>query len=143
PFGVVADDGRAAQPFQNADLDFLWTKRNETVETSGETFQRFARQPDNQIGVNMNASFGAKKTQVVGELLVVLPTLDPQADFGVERLDAHLELQHTGRESADEVAQRFRQPVGNHFEVDEQAGPRAFEKKLRNGLAGVEDYVEG
>src|SRR6058998_1054211 len=91
----------------------------------------------------MNAGFGAKKTQIVGELIVVLPALDPLADFGIERLDAHLELQHTGRESGYEFTQRFRQPVGNHFEVDEPARPLAFEEKFQNGFADVEIHVEG
>ena len=55
PFGVMPDDGRAAQPFQNADLDFLRAERDEFVKAGGKTFQRFARQADNQIGVDVDA----------------------------------------------------------------------------------------
>ena len=113
----MANNGRAAKPFQNADLDFLRAERHEPVKAIGETLQRFPWQSDDQISVNMNAGAAAPKTQIVGELVVILPTLDPLADFGVEALDAHLELQGAGRESGDEFTQRFRQPIWNHFEV--------------------------
>ena len=60
-----------------------------------------------------------------------------RADFLVERLDADLELQRAGRKLGDDFAQRFRQPVGNHFEVEEMAGLIARQKKFEDGLADV------
>ena len=59
PFGVVPDNRRAAQPFQNADLDFLRTERDEPVEPGAKTFQCFTGQPDDQIGVDVNTGFVA------------------------------------------------------------------------------------
>ena len=41
-------------------------------------------------------------------------------DFGVERLDADLELQGAGRELRDRRPQRFGQAIGDHLEMEEQ-----------------------
>ena len=76
PFGVVPDNRRAAQPFQNADLDFLRAERDEPVEAGGKTFQRFAGQADNQIGVDVNAGFAAQKMEIVLQPFVILPAAD-------------------------------------------------------------------
>ena len=57
PLGVVPDNRRAAQPFEDADLNFLRAERDEPVEAGGKTFQRFAGQADDQIGVDVNAGF--------------------------------------------------------------------------------------
>ncbi len=61
PFRVVPDDRRAAQSFQDADLDFLRAERDELVKTGGETFHGFAGQPGNQIRVDVNTRFRAAK----------------------------------------------------------------------------------
>ena len=84
----MPDNRRAAQPFQNADLNFLRTERDEPVEAGGKTFERFAGQPDDQIGVDMDAGFAAQEMEIVGELFVILPAADELTDFLVERLDA-------------------------------------------------------
>ena len=64
------------------------------------------------------------------------------ADFLVERLDADLELQRAGRKLGDDFAQRFRQPVGNHLEMKEMAGPIALEEEFEDGLADGDVEVE-
>ena len=46
PFRVMPHDGRATQPFQDADLDFLRAERDKPVEARAKTFHRFARQAD-------------------------------------------------------------------------------------------------
>ena len=76
PFGVMPDDGRAAQPLEDAHLDFLRTERDQPVEAGGKTFQRFARQPDNQVGVDMHAGFVAQKMEIVRQPLIILPAAD-------------------------------------------------------------------
>ena len=63
PFRIVPDNGRAAQAFQNADLDFLRAERDEPVKAGGETFHRFTGQADNQIGVNVDARFRSAENE--------------------------------------------------------------------------------
>ena len=64
PIRIVCDDGRAAQPFQNANLDFLRTQSQQAVEAGGKTFQRFARQAGDQIGVDVDAGLLAQETEL-------------------------------------------------------------------------------
>lgn len=88
---------RAAQPFQNAHLDFLRTQSNEPVEARSKTFDGFAGQPDNQVGVKVNAGLAPQEVKVVFQPRVMLPALDELADGFVERLDANFELQRARR----------------------------------------------
>ena len=121
PLGVVPHDRRAAQPLEDADLDLLRPQRDEPVEAAAEALEVFARQADDQVGVDVNAGLRAEEAQVVLELRVVLPAADELATSLVERLDADLELQRARRELRDDFAQRLGQPVGDHLEVQEQA----------------------
>ena len=57
PFGVVPDDRRAAQPLEDAHLDFLRAERDQAVEARGKTLQALARQAGDQIGVDVDAGF--------------------------------------------------------------------------------------
>src|SRR5208282_2400277 len=135
PFGVVPDNRRAAQPFENAHLNFLWAERDEPVEPGGKTFQRFARQPGNQVSVDVNASLASEKTKIILQPFIILPAFDGRADRLVERLDPDLELQRARRELRDDFAQRLGQSVGNHFEMEEMAGPVMLQKEFENGFA--------
>ena len=63
-------------------------------------------------------------------------------DFLVKRLDADLELQCAGRKFGDDFAQRFRQPVGNHLEMEEMAGPVALQKEFENRFADGDVQIE-
>ena len=136
-------DGRAAQAFQDADLDFLRPERDEAVKAGGETFERFAGQSYDQVGVNMHAGFAAQEMKVVRELVVVLPAADESAHGFVEGLDADFKLQRARRKFGDGFAQGFRQPVGDHFKVEEMSGLIACEKKIENGFADADVQVEG
>ena len=60
------------------------------------------------------------------------------SDFVVERLHADFELERAGREAGDDFAQRFGQAVGNHLEMNEEAGLMAVEEKLEERFAGGE-----
>src|SRR4051812_44836711 len=46
PFHVVPHNRRAAQAFENPDLNFLRAKRDELIKASTEAFQGFAGQSD-------------------------------------------------------------------------------------------------
>lgn len=46
PIGVVADDGCAAEAFEDADLDFLRAQGEEPVEAEAEAFHGFAGEAD-------------------------------------------------------------------------------------------------
>ena len=105
PLSVVSNDWRAAQSLQNACLNFLRSQRDKAIKTSAKTFQRFPRQTDNQIGVDVNSRALAKKSNVVCQLVIVLSAADPSADFRVERLNADLELQRSRWKLRDEFAQ--------------------------------------
>jgi len=134
PIGVVPDNRRAAQPLQDADLDFLRAERDEPVKAGGKAFDDFARQTDDQIGVDVNAGFAAEEMEIGRELFVILPTLDQAADFRIEGLDAHLELQRARRKLGDDFSQRFGQTVRNHLEMEEMAGLITREKEFEDGL---------
>jgi len=104
PFGVVPDNRRAAQSFEDAHLNFLRTECDKPAEPGGKALQRFAGQPHNQIRMDMDAGFTAQKMEIVGELFMVLPPADQMADCLVERLDADLELQRAGRKFSNDFA---------------------------------------
>src|SRR5205823_1264445 len=95
------------------------------------------------IGVKMNAGAGTQKTNIVGQLGIILPPADQPAHLRIERLNADLKLQCAGRKPGDQLAQRVRNPVRNHFKMDEQSRPAAIVKELKNCLADVEVQVEG
>jgi hypothetical protein len=75
PFGVVADDGRAAQSLENADLNFLRPERDEPIETRAEALHVFAGQADDEIGVDMDARRAAQEVEVILEPAEILSRL--------------------------------------------------------------------
>ena len=132
PLGVVPHDRRATQTFQNADLNFLRPPGIKAIEAAAKSREVFAGQADDEVGVNVHAGVVAQPSQVVGQAIVILPTGNTRLDLRIQRLDPHLELKRARRELGDECPQRFRQPIGNHFKMNEQAGRVAVEKELKN-----------
>src|SRR5262249_23634759 len=136
PLDIVTNDGSAPKSFENADLDFLGAKCDQSVEPSGKAVDAFARQSDDQIGVQINAGLVAEEVKIFFEALIILPALDEDTNLLIKGLDADFELQRAGREAGDDGSQRFRQPVRDHFEVEEMAWLVTLEEKLEDGFAG-------
>ena len=84
-----------------------------------------------------------RKRRFVFQPLVILAALDQLRDLLVEGLNAHLELERAGREPGDDLAQRLRQPVRHHLEVEEVPGPVPFEQELQDRPAGIDVQIEG
>ena len=100
----MADDGRAAQALEDADLDLLRAQRDEPVEAAAEALQIFARQADDEIGVDVDAGVLAEKAQVVLEANEVLSAADILRGGVVEGLDTDFELKRAGRKLGDDFA---------------------------------------
>src|SRR5687767_9925504 len=83
PLFIVPDNGRAAQTFQNADLNFLRPESNKLVKSAPETREILTGQADNEIGVDVNAGLPAQEAEIFGKLIVILAALDPGTDLGV------------------------------------------------------------
>ena len=97
-----------------------------------------ARQPGDQVRVDVHARLAPQEAEVVLQPLIVLAAVDQRSRLLVERLDADLELERARREPGDHLAQRLRQPVRHHLEVEEVPGLVALEEELQDGPAGVE-----
>ena len=67
PLAIVADDRRAAQAFQNADLDFLRAELDQPVEAAAEARHVFAGQARDEVGVNVDAAVLPQPAEIVGE----------------------------------------------------------------------------
>src|SRR5439155_19785734 len=91
----------------------------------------------------MHAGMLAEEPEIVLQFVEVLPPADPPADLFIERLNADLELQRSGRELRNDLSQSVRQPIWNNLEVKEEAGLIAFQEKLEERLAGVQVQIEG
>ena len=115
----MAIERRAAQPFEHADLDFVRVERRQAVEAGGETGQLLTRQASDQIGVQVGVGVPAQPGEIVHGLAVVLLATDQCLHGGVEALNPNFELQRSGRETHEPGFERFRQVVGNQFEVEE------------------------
>src|SRR5207302_5350964 len=96
PLGIVTRNRRATQPLENADLNLLGSERQQAIEPGPEALQGFARQSDDQVGVDVNSGLGAQKPQILLQPLTILAPLDERADFLVEGLNADLELKRAG-----------------------------------------------
>ena len=81
PFAVVPDNRRAPQSCQDANLDFLRAERDKFVKTGGKTFERFARQPDDQICVDVDTGFAAEIIKIIRKPFVILATADRCAEL--------------------------------------------------------------
>jgi hypothetical protein len=88
----VPDDRGAAQAFEDANLDFLRVEPDQAVESGAEAFERFARQSDDEIGVNVDAGAGSEESEIVFEPFGILAAFDQPPDLFVESLNADLEL---------------------------------------------------
>jgi hypothetical protein len=74
--GAVPGDRRAAQAFQDAELDFVRAQGVEAVEALGKTFQRFAGQAEDQVGVQVGGAVLDQPGEVGTGLVVVLAARD-------------------------------------------------------------------
>ena len=124
-------------------MNFLRTQRHQPVETLPEALDRFARQPGDQIRMDMHAGLPTQEAQIIFEPRVILSPLNQRARLLVEALDANLELQRAGGELRDDFAQRFWQTVRHHLEVEEHAGLMAVQKELEQRAAHQQVQVEG
>jgi len=121
PVGVVTGETGAAESFENAELDFLGTEREEAVEAVGEGVEGFAGQTGDEIGMNVDASPFAKEAEVVFETGEVLTAADAGADVGIEGLNADLELKSARGEPGD----LFAQGLGEAVPADDAEARRA------------------
>ena len=140
---IVARDGSASQPFEDAHLDLLGFEGEQAVESGAEALERFPGQPGNQVRMDVNASGGSKRAQVVFEFRVVLAAADEGCSFLAKSLDAHLQLDRPGGETTQQTDEFLRQPIGYHLEVEEQAVDPAIEEELEDGAARFEGEIEG
>jgi hypothetical protein len=97
----VADDRRAAQALEDAELDLVRLQRPQLVEAFGKALHRLAGQAGDQVDVHVGVRLLGQPADVVGGLLVVLLAADQRLHRGIEALDADLELQRAGREFGD------------------------------------------
>ena len=86
-------NGGAAEPFEDADLDFMRAKRDEAIKAGGKTVETFAGQSDDEVGVKVDTGVFAEPAKVLLGFGVVLPASDAGGDFFVECLDADFKLE--------------------------------------------------
>ena len=138
---------RAAQPLENAELDFMRTQGHQLVEAAGEHLDRFTGQAGNQIDVQMCLGVVAQPFEVAARHIVLLSARDALLHFGVEGLDADFELQSAWRKAHDPLAQPIRQVIGYQFEVDEhRVIGRLFQSRqeeLQDLDRGIDFQIEG
>jgi hypothetical protein len=93
--------------------------------------------------VDVDTGLAPEEAQVLLNLSVVLSAADALRDFFVEGLYADFKLERAWRELADQLAQSLGQAIGDHLEVQEQAGHVALQEELEDSAADVEVEVEG
>ena len=91
-FGVLGN-GRAAQAFQNAELNFMGLKRIQLVKTIGKALQTFSGQAKNQIGVQMRVGFVQQPFQIGNGFVIVLLARNALLHIDIKGLNAHFKLQ--------------------------------------------------
>jgi hypothetical protein len=74
---------------------------HQAVETGGETVQVFARQADDEVGMQVDVGVLAQPAQVFLGLGDVLLAADERLHLGIEGLHADFELQAARREAQD------------------------------------------
>ena len=117
---VLADqaaDGRARQEFQESQLQFVGPECQHGFERSANGRLRFARQPPNQVGVEVDASGLSEPPDRGEQLFHVLLPLDSGVHLRVGGLDAHLELEHPPRRLIQKREQLLVQQVAHHLEM--------------------------
>src|SRR5438552_11348110 len=92
--------------------------------------------------MNVNAGPLPEKMKVVLQLAKILAAADQFADLFVKGLHADFELQRARRKLRDQFAQRLRQPVRDHLEVEEQSRFIAFQERVQQRPARVQVQVE-
>ena len=143
----MADDRRAAQALEDAELDLFGAQAHQVVEAAREAGHVFARQAGDQVHVQVGGGVPGQPADVLGRFFIVLAPADQRLHLGVEALDADLELQRAGREFGDGLLERFRQVVGHQLEVGVDRVIRRrldlVEEELHDAQAGLDVQVEG
>ena len=121
PLGVVPRDGGAAQALEDADLQFVGLEADHPVEVGGKVFQRLARQPRDQVGVDQRLGFRAQETQRVLRGGGGLLPADARVERLVERLHADLQPQQAGWGAAQQLAPRRRQALRRDLQMHLQS----------------------
>jgi hypothetical protein len=80
----------------------------------------------------------AQEPEVLLEASVVLTALNQPADLLIEGLDADLELERSRWKLCNHLAQTLRQPIRDHFEMEEMPGLIVVEEKLENRPADTQ-----
>jgi hypothetical protein len=142
PFGVVAGDGGAAEAFKDTDLDFVRGEGDEAIEAGGEALEGLAWQAGDEVGVDVDGGVFAEETEVIFEALEVLAPADSVGDLVIEGLDADFELEGAWREAGDPIPEGVGEPVGDHFEMEEEIGSIAFEEEGEDGAAAFDVQIE-
>jgi hypothetical protein len=138
----MAVDGCAAESFENAHLDFVRFKCEETIESGRDAVEVLAGQSDDEIGVDGCFGVVAEEPEVVFDFGVFLVAMDSGGDIGVESLYSDFEVQSAFGEFLDAAAHRFREPVGDHLEVQEKVWRESFKEEIKNSAAGVKVDIE-
>ena len=97
----MAGDRRAAQAFEEAELDFVRAQGVQAVETFSEAGQRFTGQAEDQISVQVGVAVIDQPGQVFASFGVVLPARDGLLNLRIEGLDADFKLQHASGKRGD------------------------------------------
>lgn len=142
PLRVMANDGRSLQPFQKADLDFLRPEFSESIKAAGETCQIFPRESDDQIGMNVDAGVISKEVKVIFQYCIVLLPTDQMPDVFVKGLNTDFELKNSGWKHTNQIAQRIRKTIRDHFKMKEESLSKVIEKELKDRLADSEIQIE-
>jgi hypothetical protein len=111
-------------------LDFIRAQRVQAIKTGAETGQVFARQADDQIGMDVRMTVLVKSAQIVFGAVIVLLAADQRLYLRRKGLHADFKLQRAGRELLQQFFQAIGQPVGNNFEVQKQIVAQTIEEKL-------------
>ncbi len=141
--GVVSCERGAAEALEDADLNFLRAEAHESIEAGGQALERFAGEADDEVGMEMGGGLGAEEAEVLRGACDVLATMDAVGDVRVEGLDTDFELQASGGEAGDEIAEFGREEVGDHLEVEEEVGAQPVEEELEDRAGGGCVQVEG
>ena len=84
-------NGGATQTFENADVKFVGLEPDHAVEVHTETFQRLARKPGDQVGMDQSRGFLPQEAQRVLDRGGGLRPTDARVDLFVKSLHANFQ----------------------------------------------------
>ncbi len=113
----MANDGISLRRLRDPYLDFVWSEPIKSIEASSETLEVFPGQTDDEVKMDVDSCFVPEESQIGFELMIILMATDQAAGQIVERLNADLKLQASGRKLSDECSESLRQSVRDQLEV--------------------------